>query len=103
MYTLTHWWGKEENNVSVERFKEFIAELDLADAEHASVALRLESEWVISISRGGNTIFENVEGGEPRHMNNVAVDLVLELWRHLAAGDLDWLERQAWKPGYRDK
>jgi hypothetical protein len=40
------------------------------------------------------------ERGEERHMKDVGPETVIELWRHLAQGDLAYLEGQPWLPGY---
>jgi hypothetical protein len=100
MYFVRHWWGEEEKAVPHERFESFLSELASSDREHPDVSLRHDSEWVLSYGKNRTVTFENVEEGEPRHMTDVPPAAVLELWRHLADGDLQWLEQQPWKEGY---
>ena len=48
-------------------------------------------------------VFENVETGkkgEERHMKGVSPEVVIKFWKKLAKGDLQWLEKQLWQPGY---
>lgn len=100
MYTVRHWWGKEEREVPAERFAEILAELKAADSEHSTTSLKHESEWVLSYCKTGVLVYENVEEGDPRHMAGVPASVVVELWKRLADGELDALEKQPWKAGY---
>lgn len=70
------------------------------DSEHGSVALTHESEWCISVSRGGYVIFENLESGGERHMKNVPEAEILRMWEQLAAGEIAKLAALPWLPGY---
>jgi len=72
------------------------------DTEHGSVAVTHESEWSLGVSRGGYITFENLEaaGGGERHMDEVPVSKILELFQHLAEGNLAAIEREPWLPGY---
>jgi hypothetical protein len=47
-------------------------------------------------------VWENLEEGEPKHMNNVPRDRVLGLWIKLSEGRLDEIEVEPWLPGYED-
>ncbi len=38
--------------------------------------------------------------GHPRHMLNAPPDKALALWEMLAAGKIDEIEREPWRPGY---
>jgi hypothetical protein len=87
---------------SVERMREVLAELDAEDEEHGSVSLTHESEWCLGAYPGGLLVWENLEGGEPRHMNGVSRERMLELWIKLARGELAEIEREPWRPGYED-
>lgn len=103
MYTVRHWWGKQETQLPPKRFAEIISELKDADDEHPDVSLTHESEWTLSYGRTGVLGFENVETGkkgEERHMKGVSPERVIELWKRLAKGDLEWLEKQPWQAGY---
>lgn len=82
--------------------REVLAELDAADIEHPSVAVTHESEWCLGAYPGGLLVWENLEEGEPRHMNSVPRDRILALWLKLAEGRLDEIESELWLPGYED-
>lgn len=92
--------GQAGEDLPIEDLGEIVDELAQADKEHGDVVLTHESEWAISYHRNKTAIFENVEEGEPRHMKNVGKAKLLELWVHLAKGDIAWLEKQPWKKGY---
>ncbi|MBY0242933.1 MAG: hypothetical protein K2X55_26855 [Burkholderiaceae bacterium] len=72
----------------------------LDDTEHGSVGLTHESEWCMSVSRGGHVIFENLEDGGERHLTGVSDAEVLQMWEDLAAGRIAKLQELPWKPGY---
>lgn len=103
-FNLTHRYGSMDKGDADSDFAALLRELDdrPEDAEHGSVAVTHESEWSLSVSRGGYITFENLEadaGGE-RHMEQVAQDKILELFRHLAEGNLAAIEQEPWQPGY---
>jgi hypothetical protein len=58
--------------------------------------------WSLGAYSGGLLVWENLEAGEPRHMNGVSRDRVLALWLKLADGRLDEIEAEPWLPGYED-
>jgi len=95
-------WGGDESEPTVERMREVLAELNAEDIEHQSVSLTHESEWCLGAYPGGLLVWENLEAGEPRHMNNVTRERVLALWLKLAEGRLDEIEAEPWLPGYED-
>jgi hypothetical protein len=103
LFRVRHWWGKQEKTWPIDKLGEIVDELAQADNEHVDVDLTHESEWAIGYHRNKTAIFENVEEGEPRHMKNVDKAKLLELWGHLAKGDLAWLEKQPWEKGYGNK
>jgi hypothetical protein len=86
----------------LDRLKALLKELDdrQEDTEHGSVALTHESEWCLSVSRGGYVIFEHLKDGGERHMTSISPEEVLRMWRLLAAGNIAELERLPWIPGY---
>lgn len=71
------------------------------DTEHGSVAVSHESEWCISVSRGGYVVFEHLEDGGERHMRDVPATRIIDLWSRLARGDIASIESEPWSPGYR--
>jgi len=70
------------------------------DTEHGSVAVTHESEWCMSVYRGGYVVFEHLENGGERHMRAVPDARIIELWSRLAQGDIASLEAEPWNPGY---
>lgn len=99
-FHVTTRWGGDEANPNVERLREVLAELDAEDDEHPCVSLTHESEWSLGAYPNGLLVWENVEDGEPRHLNNVARERVLTLWLELAAGRVDEVESEPWLQGY---
>jgi hypothetical protein len=101
-FHLTHRYGGMNPGHSSSDFVALLGELADRpdDTEHCSVAVTHESEWSVSVSRGGYVTFENLETGGERHMDDVSASKVLELWRSLAEGDLAAVEREPWLPGY---
>ncbi|MDA1053472.1 MAG: hypothetical protein O3C40_23735 [Planctomycetota bacterium] len=92
-------WGGDEAEPSVDRMRAILAELDANDDEHPDVALSHESEWCLSAYPSGLLVWENLEQGEPRHMNGIPRERVLALWLKLAQGQLDDIEAEPWLPG----
>lgn len=95
-------WGDDEAEPTVERMREVLAELDAEDFEHPFVSVTHESEWCLSAYPFGLLVWENLEDGVPRHMNEVSRERVLALWRKLAEGRLEEIEAEPWLPGYED-
>ena len=102
-FHITTRWGGDEPNASPERMWEVLAQLDAEDVEHPSVSLTHETEWCLGAYPGGLLVWENLEGGEPRHMNGVSRQRVLALWLLLAEGGLVEIEAEPWLPGYQDR
>ena len=103
-FNLTHRYGSMDPGEPSSDLLALLSELEdrPLDAEHGSVAVTHESEWMLSVSRGGYVTFENLEagaGGE-RHMDGVPTGKILELWRCLAEGNLAAIEQEPWLPGY---
>ena len=102
-FHLTTRWGPDEREPTVERMREVLAQLNVEDVEHQSVSLTHESEWCLGAYSGGLLVWENLAAGEPRHMNNVPLARVLELWLKLSQGRLAEIEAEPWLPGYEDR
>jgi hypothetical protein len=100
-FHVTHRMGNVEK-VPYSAFPALLEELEVdpADIEHASVSVTHESEWCLSAYRGGYIAFENLEQGEPRHMDGVPPQKIVSLWCLLADGDFAALESEPWQPGY---
>lgn len=102
-FFVYHRYGVSERDPPRSVFPALLDELGerLDDLEHTSVSVVHESEWGLSIRRGGYVTFEHVEGAaEPRHMTGLSRSKVIELMESLSAGNLEALEREPWKPGY---
>lgn len=101
-YSIRHRYGNMDSEPSLSALPALLAELRERpdDAEHGNVALTHESEWCISVSRGGHVIFENLEDGGERHLTGVSDAQVLLMWADLAAGRIAKLQELPWKPGY---
>ncbi len=95
-------WGGHEADPSVDRMRAILVELGANDDEHQDVALTHDSEWCLSAFPSGLLIWENLEQGEPRHMNGITRERVLALWLKLAQGQLDYIEAEPWLAGQYD-
>jgi len=80
---------------------ELLDSLATPDPEHPDVSLNHESGWSASVFRSGLVVLENVETGEgPWHMLLPSPRHAMELWRLLAAGDVEAIRSHPWAPGY---
>ncbi len=102
-FHITHRYGGIETNPPLSSLAALLRELDdhAEETEHADVAVSHDSEWCLSVSRGGYAVFENLETGGERHMLGVAADKIIDLWSRLARGDIASIEAEAWIPGYK--
>ncbi|MBS0265472.1 MAG: hypothetical protein JSS02_26305 [Planctomycetes bacterium] len=100
-FHVTHRYG-DDSHESPSAFPSLLRELDERpeDTEHGSVSVTHESEWCLSVSRGGYVIFEHLEEGGERHMRDVPDSKIIELWTRLSQGDIATIEKEPWKPGY---
>jgi hypothetical protein len=101
-FHVTHRYGAMTSNPPSSTFASLLRELDERpeDQEHCSVSVTHESEWCLGAHGGGHVVWENLEGGDPRHMVHVPDAEILRLWQLLAAGDIAAIEREPWLPGY---
>src|SRR4051812_24625789 len=101
-YSITHRYGNMDSEPPLSALPALLAELcdRPDDTEHGSVALTHETEWCMSVSRGGYVIFENLEDGGERHLTGIADAQVLQMWEDLAAGRIAKLQELPWKLGY---
>lgn len=100
--SILHRYGASSAMRSKADLPALLRELDERpeDTEHGSVSVTNDCGWCISVSRGGYVTFEHLEAGGERHMRGVSEPKIIELWSHLAAGDLAEIEQEPWKPGY---
>src|SRR4051794_26464659 len=101
-FHLTTRMGSDESEPTPSRMQAVLAELYADDTEHPDVSLTHESEWSLGAFSNGLLIWENLESGEPRHMNGVPRQRVLELWLKLAQCRIDEIGEEPWLPGYKD-
>ena len=101
-YSITHRYGNMDSDPPLSVLPALLAELSERpdDTEHGRVALTHETEWCISVSRGGHVIFENLEDGGERHLTGVSDAQILLMWEDLAAGRIAKLQENPWVPGY---
>jgi hypothetical protein len=101
-FSITHRYGAMDRNPPFSALDDLLAEIENGseDPEHGSVALTHESEWCLSVAKGGYVIFENLEHGRERHMRGVPRAKTIQLWKLLAMGDIAAVESEPWRPGY---
>lgn len=102
-FFIYHRYGEAERDPSLSILPALLDELEkrLDDEEHGSVSVIHESEWGLSISRGGYVVFESVErDDDPRHMRGVPREKLIDLMCELALGHLGELEKEPWQSGY---
>ena len=102
-FHITHRNGAMEHDPPVSSFVELLREVNAPprDPEHPDVSVTHESEWCISVFREGYATFENLESGGERHMRGLSEKKILELWGLLAQGDIQAIESEPWRPGYK--
>jgi hypothetical protein len=102
-FHVIHRYGAMDSDPPLSTFPALLHELDERpeDTEHDSVVVSHESEWCLSVSRGGFVTFENLETGGERHMRDVPVSKIIDLWSRLAVGDIASIESEPWRLGYR--
>lgn len=75
-----------------------LAEVEGADEEHTDVSVIDESEWSLSVYRGGHLIWGDLEGDDELEMLDVPRDEVLAIMLAVAEGRLDDVHARAWTP-----
>jgi hypothetical protein len=101
-FHVTHRYGAMTSDPPLSSLPELLRELDDRpdDTEHDSVSVSHESEWCMSVWRGGYIVLEHLEDGGERHMLAVPDSKIVEMWSRLAEGDIASLELEPWMPGY---
>lgn len=89
-----------ESNPPLDRLPLLLDELDQDDPEHPDVAVSHESGWTLSAFPNGLVVWENVEDDDPRHLQAVPRDRLLMLFRAIAEGNVEVIEKEAWVHGY---
>lgn len=100
-FHITHRMGEMTSDPPQSAFRALLNELDEhpEDLEHCSVAVTHESEWCLGSYGKGHLVWQNLEGGEPRHMTGVSDENILRLWAALSRGEIGVIEREPWLPG----
>ena len=103
-YQIVNGFGEGIDNPSVEQMHQFLDWLDNSDEEHGEVWLtHNETGWTLSCFPSSKLVFHQTFDDrqyKPRHITNVSRDKILELWKKLAKGQIDELEKECWKPGH---
>jgi hypothetical protein len=100
---LHYRWGDDATDPTVEQMQAALAQFDVDDHEHPDCwVTHNESSWSLAAFGSGLVVWENIElpDSKPRHMRNVPRLRVLELWKAVASGRLDEVEKEPWLPGY---
>jgi hypothetical protein len=102
-FHITHRSGTMESDPPLSSLSALLRELDdrPEDVEHGSAAVSHESAWCMSVSRGGNVVFEHLEDGGERHMTGVSEVKIIDMWAKLARGDIAGILSEPWAPGYQ--
>ena len=99
-FHISHIHGSSEVNPLLESLDALYEELKQSDAEHTDVGVTHESGWSLGAFQSGLLVWENVDDGDPRHMCGIDSEHTLRLWRLLAAGNIDEIDREDWQEGY---
>lgn len=100
MFGILHADGSGETDPPIEALSSLYDELLTTDAEHGDVSVIDDrTAWCLSAYRDGRVILGNLQGGGERHMLSVPKEQVLDMWRKVAAGDIDSVLAEPWQPG----
>jgi hypothetical protein len=55
-FPVTDRWSGMDNDVSIEHMKKLFESLDIDDDEHPDISLTHDSEWGLSVFRGGGLL-----------------------------------------------
>ncbi len=100
-YWVNHLAGHSDIEYPLDSLAALYDELSGANQEHTDVSLTHETEWSLAAFSSGLLVLENVAGeGESVHMKNVSKEKTLSLWRCLAEGKIEVVQKEDWKPGY---
>jgi hypothetical protein len=89
-----------ERGYPMYRFAALLDELANADGEHPDVAVTHESEWSLTIYRSGFLVLENLEDGQPMHLDPSNREETLDLMVALAEGRIEDVKSRPWRDGY---
>jgi len=102
-YQIADGFGDGIDSPSVEQMRRFLDTSDIVDEEHNEVWLTHDqTSWTLSCFRNSKIVFYQISDEyeyKPRHLTNVSRDKMLELWKKLANGQFEDLEKETWKLG----
>ena len=102
-FSIANGMGDSIDEPSPAQMRKLLFDVDTTDEEHGAAWLSTDDhvlEW--SGAHGGLLVFSPAtaeSSGASRHLVDVPRERTLELWRMLAEGRLQELERQPWLPG----
>lgn len=91
--------GESTDSPTPEVMRKFLDELDPDDEEHGAVWVADDDDNALEYDIGGNLAFTRLN--DTRHLPQVSVQRVVELWQKLVGREFDELEREPWQPGPR--
>lgn len=95
--------GSGEDDLPAEKFPQLYNELFNSGIFDGSVAvINDDNGWSISAHRDGRVVFEHLGGeGGSHHMIPVSKEKVIQLWVDLIAWNIDAIESEPWRDGYK--
>lgn len=103
LYHTTDTNGVSDVNPTDAKLKRLIASLDspeIEDADYPDISLVHDaSGWCITLFPSGVATFENLEDEDtlPRYLPETSRKVAFELWKDLAAGNIQKLKANQWK------
>lgn len=95
-------WGGTEEEPSIERMREIIAELAVRDEEHPDAWLTHNSSgWTLRLDEDGFAYLEDPELNTVAHMESVAPERALQLWFRFSTGGRQDVDGEPWREGRR--
>ena len=93
--------SKSDKNPPVESLPNLYDELVSSGIFDGEVSVtNQDNGWCLSAHRDGRLFLEHLGEGRECHMIPVSKERVVELWKRLIEGDMDFLQKESWKLGY---
>jgi hypothetical protein len=97
-YFISNGYGDSEDEPTVAVMRRFLHELDPSDEEHGAAWVTDDLGRLLEWNVGGRLVFDN-RSRDPRHMLNVSIERVVELWQLLVQGRILEVESEPWSLG----
>ena len=97
-YYVANPCGDSLESPSPEQLRQFLEELNPADAEHGAAWVSDDSGNTLEFNVDGRLVFDSKTLGV-RHMCGVSRERALALWSLLVGGIVNGLEQEPWLPG----